>query len=148
VYRTVAGEHTDEAGRPLVLPNPELGFVNEIRVRWGVAELEEYQRQGGHITVREPVSANLIRQHLGVEVTRYRFDSRQLVGVLSAIRARLAENLHRYTHVPVPAAGAAAPTLAHAHDEIFEMKPGFAGFAINLRALHRRFSAWLRERRG
>ncbi|HEY0151053.1 MAG TPA: hypothetical protein VGB92_03585 [Longimicrobium sp.] len=103
VYRTVAGEHGDEAGRPLVLSNPDLGFVYETRVRWGVAELEEYQRRGGHITVREPVSANLILQHLGVEVTRYKFDSRQLVGVLSAIRARLAENLHRYEHMPATA---------------------------------------------
>lgn len=70
VYRTVAGEHGDEAGRPLVLSDPDLGFVNETRVRWGVAELEEYQRHGGHITVRDPVSADLILQHLGVEVTR------------------------------------------------------------------------------
>ena len=143
-YRTVVGEHSDEFGRPLIISDPQLGFVNEIRVRWGVAELEELRSRGGHITVRDPFTADVIRKHLHVEVSRFSFDSRELTGVLSAIRTQLAEHLARHQHSPVPLV---ASNLPGRSEEIFEIKPNLWGIGINVRALGRRVSAWWGSRR-
>ena len=40
-YRTVPGQRKDEFGRPLILEDQELSFINEDRLRQGVSELEQ-----------------------------------------------------------------------------------------------------------
>ena len=143
-YRTVGGEHYDEFGRPLHITDPNLSFVNETRVRWGVADLEELLRQGGQVTLRDLTMSNLLYQHLRISVTWFSFDSRQLAGVLAAIRAQLADHLLRYDHHPLPSAVAVQPTRA---EEIIELKPNIWGIGVDLRALSRRVSAWWAKRR-
>jgi hypothetical protein len=62
-YRTVAGEHTDEYGRPLLITDPKLSFVNEDRLRNGVSELERLSGRDEMVSIRNPVSAQLLRQY-------------------------------------------------------------------------------------
>lgn len=143
-YRTVGGEHYDEFGRPLHITDPNLSFVNETRVRWGVADLEELFRQGGQVTLRDLTMSNLLYRHLRISVTWFSFDSRQLAGVLAAIRAQLADYLLKYDHHPLASAVADQPKLA---EEIIELKPNLWGIGINLRALSRRISDWWTSRR-
>jgi len=93
-YRTVAGQHTDEYGRPLVLPDPRLGFINETRLRHGVKELEELTKTEQMVFVRDVSASSLIREHLGVEVTRFVFNPVAVAGTLERIRIELLDRLN------------------------------------------------------
>ncbi|HEC36031.1 MAG TPA: hypothetical protein ENI39_05800 [Anaerolineae bacterium] len=88
-YRTIAGQRSDEFGRPLIISDPELHFVNEDRIRSGVAELEHLARSRDMLTIRNPAANEIIRKQLGVEVTRFTFHPSAIAGVLSNIRSRL-----------------------------------------------------------
>jgi hypothetical protein len=90
-YRSVSGERTDEFDRPLLLQDPRLQFINEERLRQGVAELEHLSRSDDLLYFRPLNSNELIRKELHVEVTRFRFHPSALTGVLSGIRSRLLE---------------------------------------------------------
>jgi len=92
-YRVVPGCWRDEYGRPLVLQDPGLHFVNETRLRQGVAELERLSRRSDTLTSQYPHGAALIRQHLQVDVTWFQFSPGSIVAILTAIRARLLDRL-------------------------------------------------------
>jgi hypothetical protein len=55
-YRTVAGQRSDEFGRPLIISDPQLQFISEERVRMGVQELEHLARGTNMLTIRTPAS--------------------------------------------------------------------------------------------
>ena len=46
-YRTVTGRYMDIYGRPLMIDDPNLSFVNEDRLRLGVRELEAHTEKDG-----------------------------------------------------------------------------------------------------
>lgn len=143
VYRTVVGQHADDLGQVLRLTDHRMGFVNETRVRWSVPELEDLYRDGGWVSTYDPKITALIRENLGVEVTQFRFDTRQLSAVFAAIRAQLAESLEKYERRH---AQSVRSVVRNSDDEIIELKPNFAGIGINLRALWRAVQAWWRRR--
>lgn len=88
-YRTIAGQRSDEFGRPLIISDPKLHFVNQERIRSGVAELEHLASSKDMLTVRTPIANKIIREKLSVEVTRFTFHPSAVAGVLSSIRSRL-----------------------------------------------------------
>jgi len=94
-YRTVVGQHSDEFGRPLIIKDPKLGFINENRLRFGVAELEKIANRSEPLTFRDPHLTELIREHLKVEVSRYSFSPIAVSGVLSGIRSKLLDWLNK-----------------------------------------------------
>jgi len=87
-YRTIAGQRSNEFGQSLIINDPKLHFVNEDRIRSGVAELERLARSENMLTVRNPAVNEIIRQELGIEVTRFTFHPSEIVGVLSNIRSK------------------------------------------------------------
>lgn len=90
-YRTIVGIWHDEFGRPLVINNPTLFFLNSTRLRNGVAELEKLSHSDTPHTMFDPGAAELFRTELNVQVDRMVFGSREVVGVLSNIRTRLVD---------------------------------------------------------
>ncbi|VAW29961.1 hypothetical protein MNBD_CHLOROFLEXI01-3329 [hydrothermal vent metagenome] len=93
-YRTIAIQHSDEIGRPLIVNNPTLHFVNEDRIPMGVAELENLAKEPEMLVVRDPTFSKVLREKLGVEVTRFTFQPSAVVGVLSNIRSKLLDWLN------------------------------------------------------
>src|SRR5437870_1788745 len=65
-YRTVVGLWHDRYGRPLVIDNPKLQFVNPYRLRNGVAELEQLSQENGPHTLLDPDRAELFQKELSV----------------------------------------------------------------------------------
>lgn len=93
-YRTVCGQHLDKFGRSLLIEDPKLQFINEDRLRFGVAELEKMESRGEALSIRVPHTSKLIRDHLKIEVSRYSFSPIAVSGVLSGIRSKLLDWLH------------------------------------------------------
>jgi len=88
-YRTVPGIRTDEWHRRLLIQDPRLQFVSEDRLRQGIAELERFSSLDDHITVQDVSKADIIKETLGAEVTRFSFHPTSVDGVLSSIRGRM-----------------------------------------------------------
>lgn len=131
-YRTVSGYYTDDYGRPLVISDPDLGFVNQIRLRFGVVELEGMIGTMGRLAFRPLEFTELIREHLNMEVTTFNFSPKTIPPVLQAIRTRLSDHVvDRKDSVLEIASG---PTLANS-DDILELKPNFYGIGLNLKVL-------------
>jgi uncharacterized protein (TIGR02391 family) len=94
-YRTVVGLWHDRYGRPLVINNPKLQFVNSYRLRNGVAELEQLSQDDRPHTLLDPGHAEVFREELNVDVDRIVFGSREVGGVLSNIRTRFIDQLSK-----------------------------------------------------
>jgi hypothetical protein len=94
-YRTVVGLWHDRYGRPLVIDDPKLHFVNSHRLRNGVAELEKLSQEDGPHTLLDPAHADILHKELGVDVDRIIFGPREVVGVLSNIRTRFIDQLSK-----------------------------------------------------
>lgn len=92
-YRTVPGQHENEHGHPFVISDPKLGFINETRLRNGIKELEELSKESKMVFIREPFAIKTLREHLGVEVTRFSFSTRSVLNVLDGIRMKLLDKL-------------------------------------------------------
>jgi len=143
-YRTVVGRYYDSYGRLFQISDPDLQFVNEYRLRTGADELEAYLERGGHIAIQDLTFTELIRTKLEVNVDRFRFDTTQLRGVLTAIRNELGDRLDALPSVAPARIGLPpAPQLA---EEIIVLRPNLWGVGLNLRAAWRRVVCWLRSR--
>ncbi len=135
-YRSVPGEWHDEHGRPLVLTDPQLGFVNQIYLRYGVAELESVAaRAQGTVAMRLPDQAQLIREALKVEVSIFQFRPSSVAQVLTNIRLTALEHLWERKGV---LATPAAEGKLEKQDDIFFFKPAFWGVGFDAKALWRR----------
>lgn len=95
-YRTVAGQHSDQYGRPLIIENPKLSFVNTIRLRSGVPELEELSLKHDVISIQDPNMINSIKKHLKVSVISFNFSSSSIKNILNTIRTTLLKKLLDY----------------------------------------------------
>ena len=92
-YRGVPGQWYDDYGRPLVLNDPKLAFINEFQLRHGVAELEGIASGTGTLTVRAIEFSQLIRDNLNVEVSVFQFRPSSVSQVLTNIKVRLIDHL-------------------------------------------------------
>ena len=138
-YRTVTGQWFDEYGRGLVISDPELAFINETRLRMGVAELESYLGVSGVLALSGDRHADLINEHLKVRVSTFRFGPSCVPTVLASIRAQLVDRIAmcRASELRIPASS--VPSPPRNEDDIIELKPNVAGIGINLRALWRQW---------
>ncbi len=127
-YRSVAGQHSDLYGRPLVLET-KLSFINETRLRNGVEELAHLASKKDDVSIHDPSMCEMIREHLEVEVYTFTFSATHLVGILSAIRMELDRRLDEFAPEVLVLPGT---------DDVFLLKPNFHGIGIDLRALWRR----------
>lgn len=141
-YRTVPGFWTDDYGRPLVIDDDSITFVNETRLRQGAVELEGLQGAKGPLAVRLPGFADIIREGLGVEVTTFNFDPGVIPSVISAIKTELSDRL---------IASAQGPSTPEKYQDdedrmpIVQLKPSFYGMGVDLRAAWKRLQAWRRR---
>ena len=129
-YRQIVGEHMDDYGGRLVIPLQDLAFVNTSYARWGVIDLEQMYLKGGTYSIQQPDVISMISEHLGVEVTKFQFDARQLRSTLSTIRTELED---RVASLPRKVGGVEVD--ASSSDPILELKPNFYGIGIDLRSL-------------
>lgn len=136
-YRTVGGQWFDAYGRPLVITDPNLAFINETRLRSSVLELESFVGATEVLAVQTPGHSKLIRDNLGVEVTKFRFSPMSAPQVLANIKAHLLDCLarHRSSLESAPE----SVRVAVQNDEILELRPNVWGIGINLKALWRKW---------
>ena len=132
-YRTIVGTHFNIYGQRLQL-QPDLSFVNEMRLREGVEALESLKDSRQTVVLQDPTMIGLIAQHLKVEVVTFHFDSVGLVQVLSQIRAEL------FSKAQVLASTSSRRSIAKSADseEVIMLSPNFYGIGVNLRSLWRR----------
>lgn len=132
-YRTVVGTHFNIYGQCFQV-QPELSFVNEMRLREGVEVLESLKESRHTVVLQDPTMSGLIAQHLKVEVSTFHFDSVELVQILTHIRTEL------FTRGQVLAATTSKVKTTKSADseEILMLRPNIHGFGIDLRALWRK----------
>ena len=92
-YRIVVGQYWDRYGRPLVITDSRLHFVNEYRLRYSVLELEKMESHSGELAIDDPKFTEMIRKQFNVEVHQFRFGPSGISGVLSGIRTTLIDKL-------------------------------------------------------
>ena len=136
-YRTVAGTWHDEYGRPLILNDPDLAFVNEIPFRSAISEVESLADARGILAQPYPELSAVILDVLNVRVSTFRFSPQQLKPVLHRVRSELLQRLvaQREDTPASPGGCASAPT----QEEILELHPNIYGVGINVKALYRRW---------
>lgn len=135
-YRTVAGQHSGDFARPLIIDDADLAFVNTTRLRFGVADLEKFSEESTQYSYRDPNMSEIIKRNMGVEVTTYTFHTGQAAGVLSGIQTALIEKL-----VPLKdkIEGSSEKGVITPAEDIIELKPNFFGIGVNLNALARKW---------
>lgn len=134
-YRSVAGEWRDDYGRRLVVSDPNFGFINEIRLRQGVAELEGITGGTGMLALRLPDISELMRKQLNVEVSLFEFRPSSVSQVLTNVKVHLLDQLagRREAIAVLPEASTSQES------EILQLKPGMYGVSLDLKAIWRRF---------
>jgi abortive infection Abi-like protein/AbiTii-like protein len=129
-YRTVPGQRLDDFDRVFVIDDPGLQFINEHRLREGVAELEKHSRARGPLRFEDPFAAQLLRENLGVEVRWFRFFPSSIESILTAIRGRLLDQLYSLRPAIERYRAGAAATTAVSLDGIREAA-GVDSFALH-----------------
>jgi len=143
-YRTVAGQHSDDFGRPIVITNSELSFVNETRLRFSVAELEQMVSKSEQISTRDPVMTEIIKENLNVVVTIFTFSTKQIPGILSSIKTRLSDYL---IEIKPKIESFESEIQIMPNEDVLELKPNIYGIGINLNALKRKWQKFMAKRR-
>lgn len=138
-YRAVIGQWFDEYGRGLVLSDPKLAFINEIRLRMGVAELESYVGVNGVLALPGDRQAEVINEYLKVRVSTFRFSPSGVPTLLAGIRAQLLDRIAMCRALESPVAASGSGDSIKNDEEIIELRPNVAGIGINLRALWRQW---------
>ena len=137
-YRTVVGYYTDDYGRPLIIKDHRLAFVNEIRLRFGVVEMEGIIGAQGPLTLMDSGLTDLINKNFEVHVTTFNFYPNQINAVMMAIRTELSDRLiSRKSQLSAPR----EESKINKAEDIIEIKPNFYGVGINARALFKRLQS-------
>ncbi len=152
-YRSVIVQHQNRFGQPLTLP-PDFAFMSQMWLRFGVEELERFERERKTITVHDPQLCKEIMEYMhGDEVYSHSFSSTLVTGVLSSIRTELAARLAEIRSAPVPEARTAMTAQTNGdvsgpelHD-IIEVKPSLFGISLNVLALGRATWRWWKRRK-
>ncbi|MGA2262240.1 MAG: hypothetical protein ABSH28_12470 [Acidobacteriota bacterium] len=133
-YRGVPGQWYDDYDRALALEDPDLAFINELRLRPGVAELEGISAGTGILAMRPTEFSEIIRENLNVNVTVFRFRPSSVSQVLTNIKVRLLDHLARRRDAITALPDVQIPQAT----EVLQLKPGIYGMSIDLKALWRR----------
>jgi hypothetical protein len=133
-YRAVSGQWYDDYGRMFAVDNSQLGFINELRLREGVAELEGLASGSGPLAMRPTELSEFIKKDLNTHVTVFQFSRSSVSQILTNIKVHLLDQLaNRMTKImEVPDAQITKEA------EILQIKPGFYGVSIDMKALWRR----------
>ncbi|MFL0196432.1 hypothetical protein ACJDU8_12825 [Clostridium sp. WILCCON 0269] len=94
-YRIVVGNYLDIYARLINVQNPKFNFINEYRLRHGVAELENLSKNEQFITISDPDLMDFVNKNLNINALCFRFSPSCIQDVLSSIRARLIDNLSK-----------------------------------------------------
>jgi hypothetical protein len=144
-YRTVSGFHTDHYGRQVIFSDPKLSFINQTRLRQGVAELEALELADPPLSIQDPALIDLLQQHLHIEAVAFSFPPSQVTGILSSIRVRFSEALLKLDLEDSSDPERSLDTQPR--EDIFEFRPNVSGIGINLNALWRRWRASTERKR-
>jgi len=133
-YRDISGLWSDDYGRVLMLDQPDLAFINHIRLRQGVTELEGIATGSGTLAMREMEFAEIIRANLGTEVSTFQFSPDSVKQVLTNIKVQLLDRIaqQREKIKALPVSSVLQQT------EILQLKPTIYGVGIDLKALWRK----------
>ena len=135
-YRTVTGYYTDDFGRILSITNSDLQFVNEIRLRFGVVELEGYLGAKGPLVFQPLDNIKLVNENLKVNVSYYNIYPNQINSILEQIKTELSDRIvARKNKFDVRTHG----SNNDIQEDVIELKPNVYGLGINLKALARKF---------
>jgi AbiTii len=134
-YRIIRGQWFDMYRRPLVIVDPGLEFINEIPLRAGVLELENFIGTNEGITISMPEYVEMLHDKLHVEVNVFRFTPRTVEQVLAGIKAQLLDRLATRPHKLSQAGPSISPV---AEGEILRLQPNLYGVGIDLKALWKR----------
>ena len=133
-YREVAGLWYDYYGRPLMISDPNLSFINQLRLRQGVTELEGIAAGTGPLFMPVANYAEIIRANLGVEVGLFQFSPSSVKQVLTNIKFQLLDRIAQQREKISDIPEVQIPQEA----EILQLKPTIYGVGIDLKALWRR----------
>ena len=136
-YRTVVGQWFDAYNRGLIFEDPKIGFINEMRIRLGVVELESFTGATGVIALQVPGPSDLIRQYFGIEGATFRFSPTVIPQVLANIKGQMLERLACRERVLTKKAP--DPFVPTESGEILRIKLNLYGFCLDLDALWRRW---------
>jgi AbiTii len=104
-YRIVTGRHMDIYGRPLMLEDPNLSFVNVDRLRLSVRELEAHANKDGILYIQKLANIQILKEELGVDVIQFAFNRASIHGILDSIRSELLDRLHKIEQTLASATG-------------------------------------------
>jgi len=97
IYRAVPGEHIDNHNRPLIISNPKLNFINTIRLRESVPELESLYKNNDDMLIRkDPELIKMIKNSLGVSVTQFIINPSVLASLLNSIKQEAIDRSKKY----------------------------------------------------
>lgn len=93
-YRTVVGQYSDIYGRPFLIREPKLQFINQYRLRNGIDELEKLSNGSEFIYIQDDELIQKIREDLKVNVHAFSFSPISVSRIISIIRSRLSDWLY------------------------------------------------------
>jgi hypothetical protein len=111
-------------------------FINEMRLRFGVIEMEGMIGAKGPLAFRAANFAEIIRRNLKIEVTTFNFSPAAVPVVLEAIRTQLFDQVILRKE---KLKGRKFETRKSKSDDIIQLKPNIYGIGIDLKALWRKF---------
>jgi len=86
-YREVSGEHRNIYGRPLIISDPKLSFINTTRLRHSVPELESISKNNyKSLSLKDPEKCKLIQEYLKISVHKFIINPASIDGVLNSIK--------------------------------------------------------------
>jgi len=87
-YRQVHGQFFDYYERPLIIENPDLSFINFLKLRNTISELENF-KDNKFYQINDPQLNSIIKKHLQVTVHYFSFHGSSIIPILDSIRSQL-----------------------------------------------------------
>lgn len=91
-YRQVPGQFFDFYNQPLIIEDADFSFINILKLRNGVAELENY-KEDKFYQITDPKLNNVIFKYLKVKVHYFSFHGSTVLPILTSIRSTLLTKL-------------------------------------------------------
>lgn len=92
-YRTIVGNYVDSYGHLIRVQDPKLSFINEYRLRHGVAELETLIKHDEFINIQDNDLLATLNNNFHVDAYCFKFSPSCVQAILSSIRAKLIDYL-------------------------------------------------------
>jgi uncharacterized protein (TIGR02391 family) len=87
-YRQVPGQFFDYYNRPLIIEDPDLSFINFLKLRNTVTELENF-KDNKFYQINDPQLNSIINKHFKVKVHYFSFHGSSVIPILDSIRSHL-----------------------------------------------------------